>query len=208
MAKRVEGRSDRLLQCAKEEFLEMGFQEASLRVIAAKAGTTTGSIYTRFEDKNSLFHALVDDTINELLNWVESSQNRFAEKPAAEKEEEVFTYQPDQWDQLVNYIYDNWDVFRLLLCCNDIDCYAKMIHSLIEIEVDYTYRFFESTNNDAVTSGRLSPMMIHILSSSFYEGLFETVRHEMPKDEAFRYVHQLRRFFLCGWADLLKAKLE
>ncbi len=57
MAKRVEGRSDKLLECAKAEFLEMGFQEASLRVIAAKADTSTGAIYTRFQDKEGYFRA-------------------------------------------------------------------------------------------------------------------------------------------------------
>ncbi len=44
MAKRVEGRSDRLLECAKAEFLEMGFQEASLRVISAQADTSNCAI--------------------------------------------------------------------------------------------------------------------------------------------------------------------
>ena len=70
MAKKVEGRSDLLLACAMAEFMEMGFQEASLRVIAAKADTTTGSIYSRFQDKEGLFHALVDDTVEQLLTWV------------------------------------------------------------------------------------------------------------------------------------------
>ena len=42
MARRIEGVSDQLLRCAREEFMEMGFQEASMRVIAAKANTSTG----------------------------------------------------------------------------------------------------------------------------------------------------------------------
>ena len=49
-------------------------------------------------------------------------------------------------------------------------------------------------------------MLAHMLSSAFYSGLFETVRHEMPKEEAQSYVRQLRRFFVCGWADLLGIK--
>lgn len=48
MAKQIEGVSERILACAKEEFLEKGFSEASLRSIAAKADTTTGSIYSRY----------------------------------------------------------------------------------------------------------------------------------------------------------------
>ena len=44
MTKPIEGVSEKILACAKEEFLEKGYSEASLRTIAAKADTTTGSI--------------------------------------------------------------------------------------------------------------------------------------------------------------------
>ena len=42
MAKQIEGVYERILACAKKEFLQMGFAEASLRVIASEAQTTTG----------------------------------------------------------------------------------------------------------------------------------------------------------------------
>ena len=37
MASRVEGFDEKILACAKEEFLEKGFMKASLRNISAKA---------------------------------------------------------------------------------------------------------------------------------------------------------------------------
>ena len=39
---------DRILECSKKEFLEKGFKNASLRVIAKEAGVTTGAIYGYF----------------------------------------------------------------------------------------------------------------------------------------------------------------
>lgn len=45
MAKRVEGRSDRLLECAKTEFLEMGFQDASLDLMVLKNLYFFSSLY-------------------------------------------------------------------------------------------------------------------------------------------------------------------
>lgn len=51
MTKPIEGVSERILSCAKEGFLEKGYADASLRTIAAKAETTTGSIYSRFRDQ-------------------------------------------------------------------------------------------------------------------------------------------------------------
>ena len=38
MAKRVAGVTEKLMECAKEEFLANGYENASLRVIAEKAG--------------------------------------------------------------------------------------------------------------------------------------------------------------------------
>lgn len=206
MAKRVEGRSDKLLECAKTEFLEMGFQEASLRVIAAKADTSTGAIYTRFQDKEGLFHALVDDTVDQLIEWLEKGQQAFSDQPSEKQKEEVFTYRPELWEQLVDFIYDHWGAFRLLVRCGDNACYDDMLGRIIDIEVSYTYKFLENTGNEAVKRGALTPMLAHMLTNAYYSGLFEIVRHEMPKDEALTYVRQLRRFFVCGWADLLGTK--
>ena len=203
MAKRVEGRSDRLLEWAMAEFMEMGYQEASLRVIAAKAETTTGSIYTRFKDKEGLFHALVDTTIDELILWMREGNESFADRPAGEQRETVFTYRPEIWEQLVDFIYAHWEVFRLLARCTDIDCYEDMLNRMIDIEGAYTLRFLEATGNDALESGRLTPMMLHMLSNAYYSGLFEIVRHDMAKADAMAYISQLRRFFTRGWADLL-----
>lgn len=51
MARQIEGVYEAVLRCAEEEFLAKGYKDASLRTIAERAGTSTGSIYTRFGDK-------------------------------------------------------------------------------------------------------------------------------------------------------------
>lgn len=48
MSKPIEGVSEKIETCAKKEFLDKGYVDASLRTIAAEAGTTTGSIYSRY----------------------------------------------------------------------------------------------------------------------------------------------------------------
>ena len=44
MAKQIEGVYERILKCAKREFLKNGYADASLRTIAAQAETSTNSI--------------------------------------------------------------------------------------------------------------------------------------------------------------------
>ena len=77
MAKQIEGVYERILACAKKEFLQMGFAEASLRVIASEAQTTTGSIYTRFGDKQGLFEAIVGTAAEGMRKMFLATQEEF-----------------------------------------------------------------------------------------------------------------------------------
>ena len=60
MKKKDEIAVEKILECAKEEFMEKGFADASLRTIAERAGYTTGMLYARFADKSVLFKELVE----------------------------------------------------------------------------------------------------------------------------------------------------
>ena len=44
-----------ILKSAMEVFLEVGYQEASMRRIAARAGITAGAIYKHFSGKDEIF---------------------------------------------------------------------------------------------------------------------------------------------------------
>ena len=50
---------ERIHQAAQAEFLEKGFQRASLRSIVKSVGMTTGAFYGYYKSKEALFEALV-----------------------------------------------------------------------------------------------------------------------------------------------------
>ena len=80
-----------ILECAKEEFMQKGFADASMRTIAEKAGFTTGMLYSRFADKNELFSALVKEGADKLYSYFSDVQEEFAEFPAAQQVTEMQT---------------------------------------------------------------------------------------------------------------------
>lgn len=77
MAKQIEGVAEKIEKCAREEFLKNGYTDASLRTIASEAGTTTGSIYSRYGDKEGLFSAIVEPAANEFIEKFRSIQEEF-----------------------------------------------------------------------------------------------------------------------------------
>ena len=50
---------------------------------------------------------------------------------------------------------------------------------------------------------QLDAQLCHIIASGMFNGIFEIVVHDMPKEQAMRYVDQLRDFYTAGWLKLI-----
>lgn len=207
MAKRVEGMTEKLQEQAMQEFCRHGYMGASLRTISENAGTTPRSIYTRYGDKEGLFCALVSECAETLKSKIGSYMEGYAERPA---DEQRMLFHDEKFDaeyqgyirDIIEYIYDNWDVVRLLVCKSEGTKYAHFVDEIVSIDENYTLRYIETTGNDVLTSGRATTQLVHLLCSSFIHGFFEIVRHDMKKKDAETYIVQLQGFFACGWDRL------
>src|SRR6201995_5670158 len=60
MARRGDRLREHILWVAKDVFLEMGFERASMDVVAARAETSKRSLYAHFESKEKLFLAVIE----------------------------------------------------------------------------------------------------------------------------------------------------
>ena len=134
MAKQRPGVADKVLEYAKLEFLSKGFLEASLRTIAQEAGTSTGSIYTRFGDKEGLFQSIVEPCMNEFKTMFRQIQEDFHQFPEEAQRAEMGQYTARHQMDLLDYIYDHFDVFRLLLDGAHGTRFACFLDELVDIE--------------------------------------------------------------------------
>lgn len=60
MARRGDALREHILQEAKQVFLEMGFERASMDEVARRANTSKRSLYAHFESKEKLFLAVIE----------------------------------------------------------------------------------------------------------------------------------------------------
>ena len=207
MANRVEGVTEKLLECAMQEFLANGYNGASMRTIAENAGTTPRSIYTRYEDKEGLFCALVDDPAAELMDFFERHMQAYSQRPV-EKQRELFHDEDFDLEHkgymqsIIDLMYDRFEAFKLLICCAEGTKYADFIEDIADLDEKYTLKYIEDTGNDVISSGRAGTRLIHLLCSSYMYGFFEVIRHDMTKDEAQNHISQLQDFFTHGWDKL------
>ena len=207
MANRVEGVTEKLLECAMQEFLLNGYSGASMRTIAENAGTTPRSIYTRYEDKEGLFCALVEGSASELKDFFERHMQAYSQRPVEEQRELFHDEEFDRehkgyMQEIIDLMYRKHDEFKLLICCAEGTKYADFIDDIAELDEKYTLKYIEDTGNDVITSGRAGTRLIHLLCSSYMYGFFEVIRHDMTREEAQVHIAQLQDFFSHGWDKL------
>ena len=191
-----------LLEAGKKEFLAHGFQGGSLRDIAASLGVTTGAIYRYYTDKAELFSALVEKPARELEERYRAAQKEFADQPLQDQLTEL----PEVSDEnswIMEFIYDNFDAFKLIVCCSAGTGYEHYLDTLVEIEANSGRALLERMEEAGQQIHQIDDALIHIVSSALFNGIFETVRHDMPRDKAFVYLNDLKEFYSAGWFKLL-----
>lgn len=201
MALWVEEATDNILKAAKEEFMEQGFLNASLRTIAANANTSPRSIYTRFSNKEELFDYFVRDYKQEFFRMFTDYLNGMASKSkevqldSRERESKHCLY------DMTDYLYENFDAFYLLICQSEGTEFENFIEELASIEAKHTIQFINS--NMPSKSKEIDYDFIHFMSRAFFDGYFEIVRHKYDKDKAVKYIDKLIKFNEAGWSQFL-----
>ena len=60
----------RVNKAIMEEFLEKGYEGASIRSIGARAGMTSAGLYRHYADKEAMFEAMVQPLVDEMKRWL------------------------------------------------------------------------------------------------------------------------------------------
>ena len=194
---------ERIQQAALEEFSEKGFLGASLRQIVKNAGVTTGAFYGYFSSKEALFASLVEPHAAALMGRFMDAQTGFAELPEEEQPAHMGEASGDYVDWMVDYICEHREPVKLLLCRADGTSYEHFIHNMVEVEVESTLRYMEVLRRLGKDIPPLNRSLCHIIASGMFNGLFEIVIHDMPREQAFQDVTQFRTFYTAGWLELM-----
>ena len=194
---------ERIQQAALEEFSEKGFLGASLRQIVKNAGVTTGAFYGYFSSKEALFASLVEPHAAALMGRFMEAQTGFAELPEEEQPAHMGEASGDYVDWMVDYICEHREPVKLLLCRADGTSYEHFIHNMVEVEVESTLRYMEVLRRLGKDIPPLNRSLCHIIASGMFNGLFEIVIHDIPREQAFQDVTQFRSFYTAGWLKLM-----
>ena len=178
---------EKIQQAALEEFSEKGFQGASLRQIVKYAGVTTGAFYGYFSSKAALFASIVEPHAAALMGKFMEAQTSFAQLPEEEQPEHMGVESGSCVQWMVNYICQHREPVKLLLC-----------------RAESTLQYMEVLRHLGHKIPELDRSLCHIIASGMFNGIFEIVIHDIPREQAMRDVEKLRSFYTAGWMKLIE----
>ncbi|MCC8167381.1 MAG: TetR/AcrR family transcriptional regulator [Planctomycetes bacterium] len=193
---------DKLLKIGREEFLQKGYKDASLRAIGKKSGFTLGAFYGYYAGKEALFEDIVREPALELRRHFATSFANFEALPPAEQPLAMAAATDDGVQEMLDIIYRDVDVFKLIFFKSAGTAYEHYLETIIDEETRSTRRFLRNLKRLGYRF-TVDDELVHMLASAVITGLVQVVDHDMNRKKAGKYAAQLRTFYTAGWHRLL-----
>ena len=206
MSTKAEDTEKNILNTARKHFLKDGFSGASLRNIVKDAGLTTGAFYKYYPTKEALFDALTDPYIEHIYQIYDRVVEDFEKLSAKEQTSNMSDTSGNGMDQMIDYIYEHYDNFRLLLKCGDSGKFETFIHNMVDREMRSSLEYVKKMKEDGIEIPIVGESLMHMIYTGFFSSIFQIIEHDIVKESAKRNVHKLREFNTGGWERLWNVK--
>ena len=187
----------KIITAAKEEFLMYGYNKASLRNIANKAGITTGSLYTRYKSKDDLFESLIIRDFKELDKSLEAVNNLYYE---SRKEKDVNKFlDAIKWEQelYLETIFNHHDDCVLLMCKSEGSMIGKKTKKEINNRIKESIDFFKSVSKHEIDYDAIGFIMYQQVN--FFISILEK---NYDRKKTLSVIESLKPFVAAGWEKM------
>lgn len=189
------GTHDRLAPVVKAEFMEWGYEKASVNRIAAKTGMSPAGLYKHYNGKKDMFASLVKETVAAFEDFCRETQ---AAMSADFEGGDPFG---DAWmDALLDFLYAHYDGFFLLVCRSAGSEFQDYEESLIAREADSCKAFATQLR----AADGVSDEQWHLVASVYVHALGDIFRRGYDRRQAREHMRFLQAFLFPGWKALFE----
>ena len=193
---------EKVKKAIREEFLEKGYEGASIRSIGARAGMTSAGLYRHYANKEAMFNAMVEPLVEEIRVWMERHrEKKYQLLSASTAEEKLFG---ETFIDLVReVILPRREEFRMLLTRSSGTKYEQSVHDFV---VDNQKAFLDvirylKANGYPVIE--VSEEELHMLLSAYTTACFEPIIHDYDDITIEKYLNTIHEFCMPGWMKIM-----
>jgi AcrR family transcriptional regulator len=196
---------ERVKKAIREEFLEKGYEAASVRSIGARAGMTSAGLYRHYADKEAMFNAMVEPLIESIRSWTKRHiERKFCLVDNGTQEEELVgeTFV----DLIKEVILPRKDEFVLLMSRSAGTKYENFVHDYV---VGNQKEFLEAIRylkEKGYPTMDISEEELHMLLSAYLTACFEPIIHDYDDAKVDKYLNTVQEFFMPGWLRIMGVK--
>lgn len=199
MATKDHSLDDKIVSAARKEFMEYGFQKASINRIAKRAGVTTGAIYTRYDGKDNLFCSLVSEALEEISAAAEPLRELYYKAMATRKADDFLYAMRQEQELYLDLIFQYYDAATLLFCKSEGSSLSARLARIIEAKGSETAAFFQSIARQPVSANGIKTVI-----AATFDCYRLILSHGYNREEAAICMRTVEMFFETGWKQLFE----
>ena len=162
-----------ILKSARDIFLEVGYQEASMRKIAARAGITAGAIYKYFSGKEEMFGEIFAESGKKLMEITRSMMG--VDFTAMTDEELVNVLYSRVSVQTFNLLEGDMKLFHMLLKNDSGKCIEQFQDIYIERGAAFAMNYYGELYRRGIACKKLSAKTVYMLTRSEFSMVCEMI---------------------------------
>ena len=191
-----------ILQSARKQFLERGFQGAAIRKIASDAGITYGALYGYFGSKEELFYALTDPLIGRILKKLDEMESGIFALPAEKRLLGMSNIFYVQIPELVELIFEDREIVNLVLGGAKGTKYENFLSELVKRDARAISAAAESSETQDVQM--FDRQTLEIMMEGYMAALFHLIVSDREKQEVARSMEIFAKIYEAGMLELMK----
>ncbi|MCR5013047.1 MAG: TetR/AcrR family transcriptional regulator [Lachnospiraceae bacterium] len=193
---------EKVKKAIKEEFLEKGYEDASIRSIGARAGMTSAGLYRHFADKEAMFNAMVEPLIESIKDWTEKHTSRkYSLIEDGVHGDELFG--ENFVDMVKEVILPRRDEFILLMLRSGGTKYEHFIHDYAEENQKEFLDAIRYLRENGYSAADIGEEELHMLLSAYLTACFEPIIHDYDDEKVIKYLDTVQKFFMPGWLKIM-----
>ncbi len=193
---------EKILEAATEEFMSKGYADASMRKIAGKVGITATALYRHYKDKEAIFDAVVEPAVQAWESLCQTEEQRQT-GTARESGLDAMWGDNDQARRIVELIYKDFKVHKILFCKSEGTKYEDYLHEVVTKVQTATLNFMKEIEDKGIVVNHVDEKEMHLILSAQYAAMLEMVNHDFSYEEALHYCDTVNNFFKEGWRKFL-----
>ena len=151
-----------------------------------------------------MFSAMVEPVTEEFLKSCDDSMEETFQKLSESDFLENFNeFRIEKNMEVLSYMYDHYDDFRLLLVCSEGTSYEDFEERVIQMEQQNIRDLFAVLDQRGIPHQQVTDDELHILCTTLVTAVCEAIRHQYTREQAIRHMEFVGKMLYPGMKQVL-----